>query len=323
MSLNLQSIDKNIYFEFYLNDNLLYRHNYITDELEISLKELCYYLTQYIYKHYHNKKITGCNYNHETVLWFYMLIHLHPTVADINQTEEVSKAYPLDLQLPDAEFCNNLYLNIVWLSGELIHQDSYVNELQTFKQVLPSRSKNLFWKAFPTYEQQLHNYLNVIVEKSEQEVNKLMLLEDPTEKQLEATINFLSFQIELLQEQSVNVLDCYDEIMNQYSRFVRLSRYSKYSLQSIDNMKEFAKQKLKDYFNYFQGNFNLVKQPELIVCNKYMAHSFFLPFTDDYKAAKNFEEYLQSQANYMLSEKNGIISKLNNLQQQAIVLWNK
>jgi hypothetical protein len=323
MPLNVQSIDKNIYFEFYLNDNLLYRYNYNTDELEISLKELCYYLTQYIFKYYRYKRITGNRYNHNTVLWFYMLIHLHPTVADINQTEEVSKAYPLDLQLSEADFCNNLYLNIVWLSGELLQKESYIKELKIFKELLPTRSTNLFWKAFPTYEQQLSNYLNVIVDKGELEVSKLLEAEEPTERELEATITFLSFQIELLQEQSINVLNCYDEIMSQYSRFVRLSRYSKHSIQPIDSMKEFAKQKLKDYFNYFQGNFSLVKQPELIICNKYMAHSFFLPFTDDYKAAKNFEEYLQSQANYMLSEKNGIIDKLNKLQQQAIILWNK
>jgi hypothetical protein len=252
-----------------------------------------------------------------------MLIHLHPTVVDINQTEEISKAYPLDLQLPDTEFCSNLYLNIVGLSGELIQKDSYVNELPNFKRVLTSRSQNIFWKTFPIYEQQLHNYLNEIVEKGEQEVDKLILLEKRTENQLGTTINYISFQIELLQEQSVNVLNCYDEIMSHYSRFTSFLRYSKNSSRVTLNMKEFAKQKLKDYFNYFQGNFNLVKQRELMVCNKYMAHFFFLPFVDDYKGAKNFEEYLQIQANYMLSEKNDIIIKLYNLQQQAIVLWTK
>jgi len=323
MHLNLQSLNKNIYFEFYLNDNFFYRYNYNTDELEISLKDICYYITKYIYKYYYYKKITGNRYNLNTLLWFYMLIHLHPTVADINQTEEISNAYPLDLNLSEVQFCNNLYMNIICLASDLIQKESYISALKVFKELLPTYSHNLFWKAFPNYEEKLHKYLNVIVETKEQELKKLTEEEEINQRELEKTINFLSFQIEMLEEQCVNVLDCYDDIISEYKRFVRLSRYSKFSSQSILHLKEFTKQKLKDYLNYFQGNFSLLKQTELIVCNKFMAHSFFLPFTENYEAAKNFEEYLQSQTNYMLSKKNEIIDKLNMLQKQTIILWNQ
>jgi len=323
MSFNVQSINADIYFEFYLNDNFLYRYRHVVDELDVSLKELTYYLTKYVYKQYNQKRITGTRYDHRTELWFSMLVSFQPVVADLDQDEEIANCYPLDMNYSELEFWNNLYLNIIWLLDGYIQKESLLNELPVLLQILQPKSSNSFWRAFPLSSRYLESFLEDECDKILSKINKLGPFETLAKNKLQEIIVFLSSELDRLQEQATLMLYSCDEILRHYSRFVELVKFSRTFPFAHVDLKDFSSLKLRCYFTYFQGDFGMVRPPELEICNRFMAYSLFKPFADGELSGTGFLESLRDEMSNILLQKTAIIDKLNTLQLQAETLWIK
>lgn len=75
--------------------------------------------------------------------------------------------------------------------------------------------------------------------------------------------------------------------------------------------------------NPHQGDFGLVRPPELEICNRFMAYSLFKPFADGELSGTGFLESLRDEMSNILLQKTAIMNKLNTLQLQAETLWIK
>jgi hypothetical protein len=323
MALNLQNINKGIYFEFYLNDNLFYRYNYNPEELEIGMFSLCEYITRDIIKRYKYKKFTGTNYECRTILWFSILVNQKPIVADIDQSNAVSEAYPLDVNLSEQAFSINLYINVLLLLCNEIESESYLEELEKWKTHLQRHTTNLFWSGFPHYNSIFINRVSNYLRQKEEEVRIKQTNKIFNNSLIESIIRQLSNEIEQCQEQSYYVLSCFDIVSVQFNKYIRFVKYSKDSdlLSSIKDYLAIPRIKNDTYLNYINGNFKLLSNEQLFDTNRMMAYKLFIPKINNIQKAIDYSHYLQNQTSFMQSKKNEIVSKLYYLQEQTISVW--
>lgn len=322
--LDLQHINSNMYFEFYLNDSYFYRYNLDCDTLDISLQDLSYYLTSYLYKEYQNKRVTGHSYHLHSIVKVYLLIDLHPNTADIEQTDELSQNFSLDFHLSEKQFTLNLYSNLLLLTADLVGIQSFLEESKAPGIPVLACSNNIFWKLFPVYDSVLDTLLNEHLKKNEQALAKCRTNKEKRKENAEELVITLSESIDSIQEESTNVLNCCDDIMDYYGRYTRKLRYypteSKLLEKELQNP-GYIPQKTRLLMNYFQGKFGLLNQQQLSHCNKFMASLLFLPHKDDYQMAKEKQQSFQGQVIRMVDCRNRLINQLNNLQDQAIQIW--
>lgn len=325
MSLNLQNINKGIYFEFYLNDNLFFRYNYNPEELEITMFSLCEYITKDIFKHYKYKKFTGTKYYCRTILWFSMLVNQKPIVADVDQSVTVSNAYPLDIHLSQQAFSVNLYMNILVLLCNEIESESYLDELEKWKIHLQRHSSNLLWNSFPNYNSVFQNIMTNFINKREEEIKRDQASQQLNNTLIEDVIKQLSSEIELWQEHSYYVLSCFDIVSIQYQKCIRFAKYSKgcISLNTINKYLAISNIKNDVYLNYIYGNFNLLSTEHFSDVNKMMALKLFMPKSKNLDVALKYLYYMQNQIVLMQSKKSEIVKRIYSLQEQAIDIWKK
>lgn len=322
--IDLQHINSNMYFEFYLNDSFFYRYKLDCEELDLSFRDLSYYLTAYLFKQYQYKRITGHNYHCHSIVRLFVLIDLQPNTADIEQPEALSEQFPLDFHLSEKQFSQNLYTTLLLLTSHLVSLESFLSESQGSGIPLLHCSDNIFWKLFPIYEEALEQYCHDHLQQHARKLAKCRTEKEHQKERAAELVKQFSESIDSLQEDSINVLNTYDEIMDQYGRYTRRLRY--YPLQNgvvnaeIEHLGAWHG-KTKALMHYFQGKFEQLDCHQLLICNKYMALLLFLPNRNNYQLAKEREDSMHRQLNEMLESKNRLINQLNDLQEQAIQIW--
>lgn len=323
MPLNLQNINKIIYFEFYLDDNLFFRYNYDPEKLEITMYSLCEYITKDIFKHYKYKKFTGTKYHCRTVLWFSMLVSQRPIVSDIEQSVNVSNDYPLDIRLMQQAFSVNLYMNILILLCNEIESESYLDELEKWKVHLQRNSSNLLWNSFPNYNSAFQSIIaNFISRRKEKNEHESYHFNNSLQEEV---IKQLSDEIEMWQEHSYYVLNCFEIVSMQYQKCIRYAKYSKDCISMATIKKYLAISNIKNdvYLNYIYGNFKLLSPEQFVDVNKMMALKLFMPKSKNIDVASKYLNNMQNNIILMQSKKNEIVNEFYSLQEQAIDIWKR
>lgn len=320
MSLNLQNINQSIYFEFYLNDNFFYRYNYNTEELEVSLFGLCKQIGKEILKCYKYKKFTGFNYAFQTSLWFSVLTNCKHENMDIDQTEDVSAKYPLDIRLDEKSFIINLYINLLLLLCDYFDTDSYCEELGKWRRQLQRHSENFFWNNFPNYGTIFFNQ----VDNKKKEIKKYIDELDSENKRSKDIVEKIIYKtiedIDAIQLYNCDVLNCYDLISKFYHKCIRFHKHSKnnFTMEAGKDFLQMAKTKNKAFLYYIEGNFKLLSNEQFLEANKMMALKLFM-FQINYPAQQiNYPNYLCNKMALMANKKKELIDSLYSLQEQAI-----
>ena len=322
MPLNLQSINYNINFEFYLNDKVFYLYSLNVNEIEVSLKDLCYYLSNSILKKYQYHKFTGSTYEYLTILDYKMEIQQKMEVKCQEQTKKVATQFPLNVQDPEQVFSNNLYFNILLNCQANLDPTSFINEFANAPLVLLRISPNIFWKNFLQHKLDLFIDANDFIRSIKCDIratNKLNY------QKLGYILETISTNVSVIQDNYKNVQYCYDEISVVFFKMIRLiEKMPNFSIEKqLDNTVKILFRDIADVFRFYEGSFGSLSQEQHCILNTYFVLSILNIQNKEVMTSKNYLKKMQLYVEEMKQCRDILIYNLYQVQREAITSWNQ
>lgn len=322
MQLNLQNINYNLNLEFYLNNKVFYFYRLNVIDIELSLKELSYYLSINLLKKYRYNIFTGFDYEYQSVLNYRIELQNPFEVESLQESDEISKMFPLDLNQPENSFANNLYFNILLSCQYCIDRNSFKQEFTNAPLVLLRISPNIFWKNFLQHTIDLNIQANDIILNTNSEIRATNRLKY---QKLEFVIETISKKVSDIQENYKDVQYRYDEITMIFSNALRSANYipNFSTSKELENLWTILSEDILIIIRYYEGKFKLLSTWQHNLLNTFFVFLILNMHQNDIKSAKVYINKMHIYMEEMKKCRDRLITKLYQIQKEAITTWNQ
>ena len=146
--LNLDDLNFDLYFEFYLLEDFHDRYTYDSKQTESSLTQLCQAITHHLYLNYKYKKFTGYSFDGSQLTFGVLASVDDHCIMQIVEESRYVRDFPLDLLYDEVTFVHHLYLNLLLLFEDKIEASVFRKEIYPFVNKIRGRTTNPIWPIF-------------------------------------------------------------------------------------------------------------------------------------------------------------------------------
>ncbi len=307
--LDVNDLNVDLYFEFYIQEELFFRYSYFYQQTEISLYNLCKEITHQLHNLYNYKIFTGYSYDISIVHFGVNASVSNHCILDIHQNDRYSKDFPLNMLFKEDRFLENLYLNMILIFSSKIKPNIFRDLLYDKTQIINQKSHNPIWPVLYTDMPVLSPYLGgrinrynsriqVINKYTQNDYVKLMKLKLVDEllkfnalldKRIERTLSLYALLLKAIQKQNIN----------------RLRVGQGDLLTNIFEVKESIMSLNSDYIKFCYGEIDLMSDEQVIEYIKYFTKQHFDKLNEDIDFGK-INYYFRNRYNSILDLKNKI-----------------
>lgn len=224
--LNLDDLNYDLYFEFYLLEDFHDRYTYDSEQTEFSLIQLCQAITHYLYLNYNYKKFTGYSFD-GTRLTYGLLANIKDQfVMQVPEDNRYVRDFPLDFMDDEPTFVQNLYLNLLLVFEDKIEASVFRKEIYPFVSKIRGRTTNPIWPIFyndqvgisPSIDSRIRRfnqsllrierYRNIdrINQLKMDLANELLKFQQDLEKAISKTLHIYEITLKIIQKDNLNQL---------------------------------------------------------------------------------------------------------------------
>lgn len=319
--LDVNDLNVDLYFEFYIQDELIYRYSYFYQQTEISLYNLCKEIAHQLHNLYNYKIFTGFSYDVSIVHFGVNASINNQCILDVHQNDRYSKDFPLNILFQENRFLENLYLNMILIFSPKIKPNIFRDLLYHKTQIINQKTHNPVWPVLYTdmpvlssyFGGQINRYnsrIQVIKKYTQNEYVKLLKL-----KLVDELIKFNT----LLDKRIERTLTTYAILLKaiQKENMIRLRIDQNNLTTNIFEVNESIISLNHDYIEFCYGEIDLMPDEKVIEYIKYFTNQHFNQLIENKDLGK-INYYFRHRYNSILDLKNKIsesilseIEKLN------------
>lgn len=307
--LDVNDLNVDLYFEFYIQDDLLYRYSYSYQQTEISLYNLCKEITHQLHNLYNYKIFTGFSYDTSIIHFGVNASVNEHCILDLHQNDRYSKDFPLNILFKEDRFLDNLYLNMILIFSSKIKPTIFRDLLYDKTEAINQKTHNPIWPVLysdipvlsPNLTGRINRYNNriqLINKYTQNEYSKLMKL-----KLVEELMKLNA----ILDKRIERTLHIYDILLKEIQRvnMLKLRMNQSITLNNIFQVDESLLSSNQNFIQFCYGEIDLMADEQVIGYIKYFINKHYTMIKEDMDPGK-INYHFRTRYNSILDLKNKI-----------------
>lgn len=282
--LNVDDLNFDLYFEFYLLEDFFDRYTYDCTQTESTLNQLCQAITHQLYLNYNYRKFTGYSFDGSQLTYGLLASINDHCIMQIKEDNEYIRDFPLDLMTNEITFGDQLYLNLLLVLESKIEPSDFRKLVYPLVGKIKLRTKNPIWPILyeeqtfisPFVDSQIRKFnlslqkikkfhrIDKINELKIELANQLMKFQQTLEKEINRTLHLYESTLKIIQKDNLNQLKQGEEvkIIKYFESNLKINDVNKEIIRfCYGDLDEISDDSLIEYLKYFT-----LKHFELIQC---------------------------------------------------------
>lgn len=272
--LNIHDLNLDLYFEFYIQDDLFYRYSYSCKQTEFTLSQLVSDINHQLILQYNYRLFTGYSYDVNEINFGVIASIDDHCIYDILQNEKCTKDFPLFLSSAQSNLDDLLYLNLLIAFSDSIDIQEFRKSLLPYIDQIRARSQNPIWPVLyadqptilPVIDSRINRFNNRIkaIKRYRNEdrakemklklANELLVFQQHVDRAVSRTLHVYDILLGLLHKDNLNLLrpegERRESVFNNFQDGV-MGENSDLILFCYGELDTMSDEKAVEYLKYF------------------------------------------------------------------------